>query len=325
MSPALDWHRCYRGRRVVVLGAGGYIGRRLAARLTAGGAEVIRVVRPGGTPSLMTGPEGGRTLEVELSLPGEATTLLRTQQPAITFNMAGYGVSPAQRDADLSQRINADLPAELCLGCGAAAPADGWPGLRLVHAGSALEYGVAPGDLEESTPPLPTTLYGRTKLAGTLAVAEAVQAGRLRGVTARLFTVYGPGESAGRLLPSLLAAAGRAEPIPLTAGTQWRDFTFLDDVTEGLLRLGALVEGPPATVNLATGVLTSVREFATRAAAVIGLAPDQLHFGALPTRPEEMAHDPVNVARLAAATGWTPSTTIEAGVSQVVRESGSKS
>jgi nucleoside-diphosphate-sugar epimerase len=309
----------------MVLGAGGYIGRRLAARLAAGGAEVIRVVRPGGTPASEADQVGGRTVAVDLSVPGEATALLRTQQPAITFNMAGYGVSPAQRDADLAQRINADLPAELCRACGEKVPGDGWPGLRLVHAGSALEYGVARGDLEESTPPLPTTDYGRTKLAGTLAVADAVRAGELRGTTARLFTVYGPGESAGRLLPSLLAAAGRTEPIPLTAGTQWRDFTFLDDVTEGLLRLGALAEGPPATVNLATGVLTSVREFATRAAAVIGLAPDQLQFGALPARPEEMAHDPVNVVRLATATGWTPGTGIEAGVGQVLRESGPKS
>jgi nucleoside-diphosphate-sugar epimerase len=258
---------------------------------------------------------------VDLSVPGEASALLHARQPAITLNMAGYGVSPVQRDADLAQRINADLPAELCLACGGPGPSDGWPGLRLVHAGSALEYGVARGDLEESTVPLPTTLYGRTKLAGTLAVADAVRAGKLQGVIARLFTVYGPGESAGRLLPSLLAAAGRAEPVPLTAGTQWRDFTFLDDVTEGLLRLGALAEGPPATVNLATGVLTSVREFATRAAAVIGLAPDQLQFGALPARPEEMAHEPVNVERLTAATGWTPRTGIEEGVRQVLRES----
>ncbi len=324
MTRAGDWHHAYQGLRVVVLGAGGYIGRRLAARLDAAGAAVIRVVRPGGTPAAAIDQRGGDTVAVELGLAGAATALLAAQRPAITFNMAGYGVSPAQRDAHLAQRINADLPAELSVACGGPGPSDGWPGLRLVHAGSALEYGVARGNLEESTRPLPTTLYGRTKLAGTRAVADAVGTGVLRAVTARLFTVYGPGESAGRLLPSLLAAAGRSEAIPLTEGTQWRDFTYLDDVTEGLLRLGALVEGVPPTVNLATGVLTSVREFATRAAAVIGLSPGQLHFGALPTRPEEMAHDPVSVERLAAATGWTPGTGIEEGVRQVLQEAGLK-
>jgi nucleoside-diphosphate-sugar epimerase len=54
---------------------------------------------------------------------------------------------------------------------------------------------------------------------------------------------------------------------------------------------------------------------------VIGLAPDQLQFGALPARPEEMAHEPVNVERLTAATGWTPRTGIEEGVRQVLRKS----
>jgi len=59
-------------------------------------------------------------------------------------------------------------------------------------------------------------------------------------------------------------------------------------------------------VNLATGRLTAVRDFAERAARVLGIAPSLLRFGALPTRGEEMAHDPVNVTRLRQLTGWTP-------------------
>lgn len=316
MTAIPDWLLGYRGRRVVVLGAGGYIGRRLASQLDRAGAEVIRVVRPGGSPA-----PGARGVPLDLASPGKARDLLHSVGPAITFNMAGYGVSPLQRDATQAQRINAELPVELGSACRDLAPGDGWSGLRLVQAGSALEYGTATGDLEESTVALPTTLYGRTKLAGTLAIAEAVAAGHLSGVTARLFTVYGPGETAGRLLPSLLAARGKPDAIPLTEGRQFRDFTFLDDVTEGLLRLGALPEAPAATVNLATGVLMTVREFVVRAAAVIGLGADQLRFGALPGRPEEMSHDPVNIGRFVAATGWRPRTTIEEGVGAVLRES----
>jgi len=50
------------------------------------------------------------------------------------------------------------------------------------------------------------------------------------------------------------------------------------------------------------------------AAGELGIAPARLAFGALPTRPEEMAHDPVSTARLAHVTGWRPATTIAAGV-----------
>ena len=81
----------------------------------------------------------------------------------------------------------------------------------------------------------------------------------MRAVTARLFTVYGPGEHCGRLLPSLIEAARAEKPLELTAGTQLRDLTYVEDVAEGLLRLGLAQAEPGSVVNLATGHLTMVR------------------------------------------------------------------
>lgn len=307
MSPD-PWQTAYRGRRVLVLGASGFIGRRVAAMLATLGADVVRVVRPGHESQV----PGGAT-PIDLAEPGAAARLVSSLGPAVTFNLAGYGVSPTQRDPDLAWQLNAALPTELARACEAAGDPD-WTRLRLVHAGSALEYGTAPGDLIETTEPTPTTLYGTTKLAGTMALAEACAAGRLAGATARLFTVYGPGEAPGRLLPSLIGALDDSRHLPLTRGDQFRDFTFVDDVVEGMLRLGAGSAAGVGTVNLATGRLTRVREFVTRAAAVLGLESDRLGFGELPTRPEEMAHDPVNLDRLVGLTGWRPATAIEQGV-----------
>lgn len=316
----VDWAAPYRGRTVLVLGAGGFIGRRVARRLALSGAVVQAVVRPGSIGPA-SGPAGIRRLEVDLARSGTAADAVRQAGPEITFNLAGYGVDPAERDPGLAERINRGVVEELVAAC-AARPEGGWPGLQLVHAGSALEYGMAAGDLAETTAPLPGTLYGRTKLAATLAIGEAVAAGRLRGVTARLFTVYGPGEHPGRLVPTLLAAARSQGPIPLSTGTQRRDFTFVDDVVEGLLRLGALAGGTPAVVNLASGELETVRRFVERAAGVLGIEPDRLRFGELPARPEEMHHDRVSVARLVALTGWHPATPIEEGIRLTEAESG---
>lgn len=310
----------YRDRAVVVLGATGFIGRRVAARLEGIGAQVTRVVRPGTVP-----PPGAvdwaRVEVVDLARPGSALELIARIRPSATFNLAAYGVSATQRDKALAIRLNQDLPAELAW-AGVEYRHPGWPGLALVHAGSALEYGVAGGDLAESTAPRPTTDYGVSKLGGTLAVARACTEGTLRGVTARLFTVYGPGEPAGRLLPTLLQASRTSNRIALSPGAQRRDFTTVDDVVDGLLRLGCLPEISDPVVNLATGILTPVREFVTRAATVLGINPERLDFGALPERPEEMQHHPVNVDRLVRWTGWRPMTDIEAGVRQAAEAAG---
>lgn len=297
---------------MLVLGASGFIGRRVAATLASLGAEVIR----GGRAPHAEQPDP-LLVRVNLAVPGAAAAVVATWQPAVTFNLAGYGIDPTERDPGQARRINAELPAELAHACGVLHGA-AWPGLRLVHAGSALEYGTAAGDLAETTVPRPTTLYGQTKLAGTEAIAAACADGQLAGATTRLFTVYGPGEPPGRLLPTLRHAARGTGPVPLTEGRQRRDFTFVDDVVEGMLRLGALPAEGIGTVNLATGQLTSVQEFVRIAAAVIGVAPARLRFGDLPSRPEEMSHEPVSLGRLERLLGWRPGTEIAAGVERTL-------
>lgn len=297
----------YRGCRVLVTGASGFIGRHLARTLHDAGADVHLLVRAD-APAL----DSGTTIVADLSVPGAGAGVVQRVAPAMVFDLAGYGVDHGERDDARAWRLNAEWPAELA--DAVEEQEDGWRGQRIVHTGSALEYGTASGDLRESTMIHPTTAYGRSKAAGTDALLAGATARGVPAAVARLFTVYGNGEHPERLLPSLRRAAAGDGVIPLTAGTQRRDFTWVGDVVEGLLRLGAVEEGSAGLVNLATGRLTAVREFVERAAAELGIARDRLAFGALPTRAEEMAHDDVNVTRLRTLTGWVPHTTIEVGI-----------
>jgi len=132
--------------------------------------------------------------------------------------------------------------------------------------------------------------------------------------------VYGPGELASRLLPTLIQQARGNAPIEVTEGRQRRDFTYVDDIADGLLRLGAS-EGPPGqVVNLCTGVLTAVCDFVLEAARALEISRERLQFGAIPTRNEEMQHDPVSNARLRERVGWVPTTGVEAGIRRTLGE-----
>lgn len=313
----------YRGTAVMVFGASGFIGRWVARALAARETRLSLVMRD---PDSIAGSieRGSQTsvVQADLSREHDVRRAIETARPSIVFNLAGYGVDRGERDERIARTVNAELPRWIVETLADHADRE-WAGQQLVHVGSALEYGEIGGDLAEDSPPNPTTVYGQTKLAGTMAVRNASERHGVRAVTARLFTVYGAGEHAGRLLPTLIDAVTHNENVPLSAGRQKRDFTYVGDVVEGLLRLGLCTSAAPgAVINLATGRLTEVREFVVQAARVLGVAPDRLEFGALPTRTEEMQHEPVSIAKLRQLLDWAPRTSIAEGVRLTMRSLG---
>jgi nucleoside-diphosphate-sugar epimerase len=283
--------------------------------LCSQGAQVHLIVRNQTVARKIFATYGidGHIFELDLQVPEDVKQLLQNIRPAIVFNLAGYGVDRVERDEKVAYQINVGLVQALC-----EAVVDRyeptWLGQDIVHVGSALEYGSIGGNLPEDASPEPTTLYGRTKLAGTDLLTKYCNTYGVKGLTARLFTVYGPGEHRGRLLPSLLETARTRRGLQLTSGEQRRDFTYVEDVAHGLLRLGLTQAPLGEVVNLATGRLTSVRSFVETAARVLRIPDDNLQFGAIPLRTDEIEHSEVALDRLRRLIAWMPLTPIVEGI-----------
>ena len=307
------WHT-----RALVLGASGFIGYWVSRALRAQGAHLTCAVRTVADAERLTSEHlGSVVVRRDLSDLELLSSWIPALRPAIVFNLAGYGVDRAERDEAEADRMNHRFTAALGRVV-STLPHDQWQGLRLVHVGSALEYGTTGGELTEGSECAPTTVYGRSKLAGTLALQAIARDTGLDACIARCFTVFGPGEHPGRLLPTLLGAAADGTAVPLSDGLQRRDFTYVEDVAEGLLRLAVSDAAPGEIVHLASGEMHTVRAFAEVAASLIHLPHVRLHFGAIPVRPEEMRHDGVSVTRLRTLTRWSPTGDLAEGVARTV-------
>jgi len=303
---------------ILILGATGFVGRWVAHKALQDGTRVTLCARdlPRAQQLMKRWGHDAALQCLDVSDFSAVKSTVLESNPDLVINLAGYGIDRSECDETLAHRINAELPGILA----EILPTNTRKSeqrLRLLHIGSALEYGEVAGDLSESGPHDPTTLYGLTKKLGTDAVHSVAKDRSLCAMTARLFTVYGAGEHSGRLLPELLRINHEGGALELTAGLQKRDFCHVKDVAQALTAMATLPQSsvaPGMVSNLASGKLITVRQFAERAASVLGISDDQLRFGSLPTRQEEMEHQPVNLDRIHSLGIESLSSDIEKGV-----------
>ena len=177
---------------------------------------------------------------------------------------------------------------------------------RVVYAGSSSAYGdqdalTKQEDLRED----PLSPYAAAKLAGELYCRAFARVFGLRVVVTRFFNVFGPRQPADSPYSGVVAAFCRAlllgKPARIDGdGLQSRDFTYVEDVVEGVVRCLDTDSEGCVTVNLAYGEATTVRDLhrqlAELATAALGLdavpAPQQA-----PARTGDVRHSLADTAR----------------------------
>ena len=213
--------------KVLVTGAGGFIGRPVVARLLAAGAEVHAVGRSAPPPQ----HEGAHWHPLDFLDVAATARLFAQIRPSHWLHLAWITESPAYWTAQANfDWLRASLSAL------EAFAANG--GRRVVGAGTCAEYDWHEGWCHEaSTPCRPATLYGAAKHAlGVMQQAWCRQSG-LSQAWGRIFHLYGPGEGAGRFVPAVIRALLAGEPARCTRGLQQRDFLHVDDVAAALVIL----------------------------------------------------------------------------------------
>ncbi len=304
--------------KALVAGGGGFVGSALVAALAAGGHDVSVM-----TTGERAFPLSVRVLRLARWHPGCVLEAESASRYDWIFNAAAYGVDPSQVDAAAARLANAELPlafVDLARRAGAQA---------LVHVGSCFEYAepAVRRPLREADPLETVKTYNASKVAGSLAVIEAANRLGVNAVVARLFGVYGAGERPWRLLPSLHGSLAAGRPVPLSEGSQVRDYLYIEDAVAGLASLAAAISsGSQASsiVNLCSGIEVTVRKFAETVADTLGAPRGLLQFGALPMRPREIAYLVGDVGRLNSLTHWRPTYTLEHGISMAVAELSAK-
>jgi nucleoside-diphosphate-sugar epimerase len=212
--------------RVLVTGAGGFVGRVLVARLLEAGIHGRRVDRLVAADLSLHGlPDDARLRPVAGSIADAGVLAQALADPVdAVFHLASLPGGAAEAAPDLGRRVNIDATAQLL-----ALLREQGNRPRFVFASTVAVYGdPLPAVVDEQTPPRPALSYGAHKLAAEVLVADAARRQwveacslRLPGVVAR------PGGGAG-LISAFMSqlfwklAAGEPIVLPVSAeGTAW--------------------------------------------------------------------------------------------------------
>lgn len=289
-------------KRVLVTGAGGFIGRQTLAPLRAAGCEIhaASLTVPDDAPS------GIQWYKHNLLNGPEIDELLQTVRPTHLLHMAWYAEpgkfwnAPENRDWLEAGKV---LLKTFC----------DHGGQRAVFAGTCAEYETGHGQcVENQTPLRPATLYGVCKNELHQFVS---QQSALSAAWGRVFHLYGLNEYPQRFVPAVICALLRGEEARCTAGTQLRDFMNVRDVADAFVKL--LLSPVEGAVNIASGRPVQLADIARTVAKKLD-AEERLRLGALPVPDSEPSVLTACVERLSREVNWTQSVSLEQGLDEAI-------
>ena len=301
--------------RYLVTGGAGFIGSHLAEELTRRGAAV-RVV-----DNLITGKR--RNLDhvkgVEL-VEGDLADLTVAERAVegctfVLHQAAIPSVPRSVKDPITSNRANIDATLNVLVAARDAGVR------RVVYAGSSSAYGNTPTlPKHEGMPPGPLSPYALQKLVGEQYMQMFTRLYGLETVTIRYFNVFGPRQDpsspySGVISVFISALVDGRRPTIYGDGEQTRDFTYVANVVDGVLRACEAPRASGEVINVATGGRISLNALFQAVRGITGSSIEPIYAA---ERPGDVRDSQADITKARELLGYTPGVTLEDGLNRTL-------
>jgi nucleoside-diphosphate-sugar epimerase len=297
-------------KRVVITGATGFIGASIVREFLHAGVTVIVLTRESSNRSRLDDLRSEIEFVEYSSLDDQHLSVSKISKGADVFvHCAWSGVAGSDRNEPF--QITTNIPATIhSVSLAAKLGCQHWIGL-----GSQAEYGNLNYKISESSPTLPTTLYGKAKLAASISALDLCDAYNLTGSWMRVFSIYGPHDAPNWLIPYVIQEFLAHRAPKLTPCEQLWDYLYVQDAGKAV---AAVAERNAAgTFNLGSGSSLPLKTYIDTIRKILGISliPE---YGAIDYRSDQVMHLEADVIKLTKSTGWIPSVDLIEGLTQTI-------
>jgi nucleoside-diphosphate-sugar epimerase len=299
----------------LVTGGAGFIGSHLTEELVRRGHRV-RVA-----DNLITGTRrnldhipGVEFLEGDLADPSFATRAVAGME-YVLHQAAIPSVPRSVKDPIASNRANIDASLNVLVAARDAGVR------RLVYAGSSSAYGNTPTlPKREDMPPNPLSPYALQKLVAEQYCQMFTRLYGFETATTRYFNVFGPRQDPGSPYSGVISLFSTAllegrQPLIYGDGEQTRDFTFVSNVVDGVLRACEAPGAAGEVMNIACGTRISLNELVAVMNRSVGTNLRPIY---KPGRPGDVRDSQADIMKAEALIGYTPLVQLEEGLRRTI-------
>ena len=304
-----------RSPTALITGAAGFLGSHLADRLLADGYDVV------GADNLFTGSK--RNIEHlrdhrNFEFIRHDVTFPLYLEVGLIFNLA-CPASPYWYQKDPVQTLKTSVHGAINM-LGLAKRT----GATIVQASTSEVYGdPAESPQMESywgnvNPIGPRSCYDEGKRAAETLFNDYRRQHGVDARIARIFNTYGPrmAENDGRVVSNFIVQALSGEPLTIYGdGSQTRSFCYVDDLVDGLIRLGSAIENPDGPINLGNTREVTIGDIAQR---VIELTGTSSGIEYLPLPQDDPVRRRPDTTRAQGILGWRATTPLEEGLPSTI-------
>lgn len=303
--------KIFKGKRIIVTGANGFIGYHLTKRLIDEGATVNGFIHEKDN-RIKHLKDHCSIHRISLLDINNLKSLVNEIKPKIIFHLAA-DVNVDRSPSRMSKMMNVNFQGTVNL----LDALDGVGYDCFVNTGTCEEYGDNPVPFKEEQCPSPVSPYSVSKASSTMYCSMLAKTRDCPIVTLRPFLTYGPFQLSRMLIPVTIMKALKGEEFKMTKGEQTREFNFVDDIVDGYLKAAITPGARGEVINIGNGKEYTIKEVVTLILDFLGNPITPL-IGVLPYREGETWNFYCDNSKARRILNWAPKVDIREGLKKTI-------